>query len=135
MKTLLAILAAACLLPTVAAAAPTYDVTLSPGQDIQVDLGCVRGYIEGSRWNHVVYDQKNHERISYNISKCTGGFIRGQSTVNDRFWRADIRPDGSMAGQDLDGAKWRYDPRTRTYVNLTTGRSCAHTTLRHVCSA
>lgn len=120
--------------PALAWAGPTYDVTLSPGRQINVDLGCTNGYVEGSRWPTVVYDQKAHERITYNISRCTGGFIRGVNQDSGRVWRADIRPDGGMSGQDLDGSKWRYDPKVRLYTNLTTGRSCGQTSLRRVCA-
>lgn len=136
MKTMLcAAFAAFGLIPAIAAAAPRLDVTLSPGREVSVDLGCSNGYIEKDRWPTVVYDQQTHERISYNISRCTGGYIRGVSDLNGKFWRADVRPDGSMAGRDLDGARWRYDARARLYTNLTTGRTCAKTSLRHVCGA
>jgi len=136
MKTLLcAALAAIGLAPAIAHAGPAYDVTLSPHREVTVDLGCLNGYVEKDRWPTVVYDSEYHERISYNISACTGGYIRGVSNLNGKFWRADVRPDGSMAGQDLDGSRWRYDPKARLYTNLTTGRTCAKTTLRHVCGA
>ena len=45
-----------------------------------------------------------------------------------------IHPGGSMDGLDADGAKWTYDPRTKRYSNLASGRTCAEANLRHVCA-
>jgi hypothetical protein len=38
-----------------------------------------------------------------------------------------------MSGQDVDGAKWTYDFKTKIYTNLATGRTCRDANLRHVC--
>jgi hypothetical protein len=38
-------------------------------------------------------------------------------------------------GRDLDGARWDYNPATRLYTNAKTGRSCAITSVLHICRA
>lgn len=81
----------------------------------------------------VTYDPATHERITYSLSRETGGFIEGVNTETRKTWHADVRADRSMTGRDVDGDAWKYDARTRTYTNLATGKSCAKANLRHVC--
>ena len=110
------------------------NANLAEPRDIaNMDLGCLYGSLEGQKFPKTVYDQPNNERITYNISKCTGGYIRGVNTETGKEWHADIALNGSIAGTDLDGNRWKYDPKTRTYTNLSTGRSCPKANLRHVC--
>lgn len=80
------------------------------------------------------YDPATHERITYNLDRTSGGFIEGVNTETRKAWRADIRPNGSMKGKDVDGDAWTYDHRARLYTNLANGKSCAKANLRHVCA-
>jgi hypothetical protein len=121
--------------PLAAAAAPSVNANLStPKEANALDRGCVSGNIGSSRFPTQTFDEATHERIMYNISLCTGGFIRGTNTDTWKSWHADIHPGGSMNGEDADGAKWTYDHRTKLYTNLTTGRTCSEANLRHVCA-
>ena len=136
MKTLLTVLAFALLIPTLAPAAPVVNANLAEPKDIaNIDLGCTYGSLKGQKFPTTVYDLPNKERITYNISRCTGGFILGVNTETGKEWNADIKPNGSIVGSDLDGHSWRYDPKTHIYTNRTTGRSCPAANLRHVCSS
>ena len=81
-----------------------------------------------------IYDSAAHERITYSLSRESGGFIEGVNTETHKAWHADVRPDRSMSGKDADGDAWKYDSRTKTYTNLATGKSCAKANLRHVCA-
>jgi hypothetical protein len=83
------------------------------------------------------YDRTYHERVvvapvSY---QCPSGYIKAHNVDTDQTWRVDLLHGGGMSGVDEDGARWRYDPQTRTFTNLKTGRICAHTNPRHVCAA
>jgi hypothetical protein len=127
-------LAAIILIPAASHAGAVVDTTLSNGRDIGFDLGCMVGAQKATRFPTNSYNTVTHERISYNISRCTGGYIMGTNTDTWKSWNADIKPGGAMDGQDLDGSRWTYSPRTHTYTNLATGRSCAHANLRHVCA-
>jgi hypothetical protein len=121
--------------PLAAGAAPTVDANLaSPKEANSIDLGCLRGDLRATKFPTQTYDQATHERVMYNISRCTGGFIMGTNTDTWKSWHADVRPDGSMSGLDADGAKWTYDHKTRLYTNLTSGRTCEQANLRHVCA-
>ncbi|HEY2178560.1 MAG TPA: hypothetical protein VGH15_08255 [Caulobacteraceae bacterium] len=80
------------------------------------------------------YDPATHERVTYSLDRWSGGFIEGVNTQTRKSWRADIRPDGSMKGKDVDGDAWKYDHRARLYTNLATGRTCQKANLRHVCA-
>jgi hypothetical protein len=83
----------------------------------------------------VSYDPATHERITYSLSRETGGFIEGVNTETHKAWHADVRADRSMTGKDADGAAWKYDHHTKTYTNLATGRTCVSANLRHVCGS
>jgi hypothetical protein len=83
----------------------------------------------------VTYDPATHERITYSLSRESGGFIEGVNTETHKAWHADVRADRSMAGKDADGDAWKYDYRTKTYTNFATGRTCASANLRHVCGS
>jgi hypothetical protein len=121
--------------PLAVSAAPSVNANLASAQDINnLDRGCLSGNIGSSRYPTRAYDEATHERIMYNISRCTGGFIMGTNTDTWKSWHADIHPGGSMDGLDADGAKWTYDPRTKRYSNLASGRTCAEANLRHVCA-
>jgi len=136
MKTLLAILAGALLIPALSLAAPVVNANLAEPRDYNIDLGCSFGSLKGQKFPTTVYDLPNRERITYNVSKCTGGYILGVNTdTGKEDWHADIAANGAVAGSDLDGHKWKYDPKTHTYTNLATGRSCPTANLRHVCSS
>jgi hypothetical protein len=73
------------------------------------------------------------EMITFQIDPYTGGYIRGVDTRTDKHWHADIAPNGSMRGSDLDGSKWTYSGMLHQFTNLATGRTCAKSTFVHVC--
>ena len=134
MKTLLTVLAVTLLIPTLSSAAPVVNANLAEPRDIaNMDLGCLYGSLKGQKFPTTVYDLPNNERITYNISKCTGGYILGVNMDTGKKWHADIALNGSIAGTDLDGHQWKYDPKTRIYTNLATGRTCPKANVRHVC--
>ncbi|HEY1415352.1 MAG TPA: hypothetical protein VGF42_05655 [Caulobacteraceae bacterium] len=83
----------------------------------------------------VTYDPATHERITYSLSRESGGFIEGVNIETHKAWHADVRADRSMTGKDADGDAWKYDYRTKTYTNLATGRTCVSANLRHVCGS
>jgi hypothetical protein len=88
----------------------------------------------GAPFPITVYDLDGRERVTYVIDRAAGGYVHGVDVRTGAQWRADIAPSGVITGADLDGNAWRYDPKSRTYTNLTTGRSCRSTSLRHVCA-
>ena len=116
------------------ARAQVYDATLGFGGS-EGDLGCMFGSLKGSRFPRKIYDPHTGERIMMNISACTGGYVLGTNLTTGAHWNADLFDDGSARGRDLDGDTWRFDPKARLFVNLTTKATCAHTDLRHVCEA
>jgi hypothetical protein len=121
--------------PLAVNAAPSVNANLATPQEANaLDRGCLGGNIGSSRFPTQTYDPVTRERIMYNISRCTGGFIMGTSTDTWKSWHADIHPGGSMTGQDVDGSKWSYDQRTKLYTNQTTGRTCSEANLRHICA-
>jgi len=135
MRKLALLLAAVAALPAVAIGAPAVNANLATPQEANnIDLGCLRGDLRATKYPSTAYDQATHERIMYNISRCTGGFIMGTNTDTWKSWHADVAPGGSMTGKDADGDAWTYDHRSKLYTNLTTGRSCASANLRHVCA-
>jgi hypothetical protein len=135
MRKLALSLAAVAALPAIAIAAPGVNANLATPQEANnIDLGCLRGDLRATKYPSSAYDAANHERIMYNISRCTGGFIMGTNTDTWKSWHADVAANGSMTGKDLDGDRWKYDRASKLYTNLTTGRSCASANLRHVCA-
>lgn len=82
----------------------------------------------------VTYDPGTHEKITYKVSRQTGGFIDGVNTERHKTWHADVHVDRSMTGKDEDGNRWTYDPKAKLFKNLATGRTCAGTGLSHVCA-
>ena len=139
MRKLILSLAAVIAAPAVAVGgpggAPTVNANLATAQEANnIDLGCLRGDLRATKYPSTAYDAANHERIMYNISRCTGGFIMGTNTDTWKSWHADVAPGGAMTGKDLDGDAWKYDRTTKLYTNLTTGRSCTAASLRHVCT-
>jgi hypothetical protein len=141
------ILAAATLLaltPSLATASPKLSpqpdwaspdrLALSSGDPRRdTDLGCAVGVSQAGKFPKTVYDEAARERVKYNISACTGGYILGQNIDTGRTWRAEVAYNGRMTGTDQTGARWTYDPKTRLYSNQTTGRTCGETSLRRVC--
>jgi hypothetical protein len=114
--------------------AATFNAELAKPRDLTTDLGCLRGSQRAHRFPSTTYDLAAHERIMFDISACTGGFIRGVNTSTWKSWHADVAADGAMSGADLDGNHWTYDPKAKLYSNLATGKSCSKTSLRHVCA-
>lgn len=96
-------------------------------------MGCVNGRPAAGQFPKQIYDEQNHEHITYNLSRCAGGYVKGVDDATGKAWTIDVAVGGAMTGKDLDGAKWRYDPRAKRYINLATGQSCDHTSFRHVC--
>lgn len=133
MRTIVIVLAALTLAP--AAPAQVFNGELAKPRDVQTDLGCLQGSQRAHRFPTTQYDPGAHERVTYDLSPCTGGYIRGVNTDTWKTWNADVKADRSMSGTDLDGARWKYDPQARLYTNFTSGKSCAKTSLRHVCPA
>lgn len=99
-----------------------------------VDLGCATGRPEAGQFPTQIYDAKTREHITYNLSRCAGGYVKGVEDETGKAWTIDVAADGVRTGRDLDGSKWRYDPHAKRYTNLSTGRSCEHTDFRHVCA-
>jgi hypothetical protein len=131
------ILLAASLLalaPGVLNASPRLDATRSLSPNRNIDLGCALGVSQGGLFPTRVFDAATRERITYNISACTGGYIRGMNVDTGAEWSAQIAYNRRMTGKDLDGRTWRYDPAAGLYTNLATGKSCAQTSLRRVCA-
>ncbi|HEY1559889.1 MAG TPA: hypothetical protein VGF71_03260 [Caulobacteraceae bacterium] len=130
------VLSALSWAPMASLAAPGVNANLATPQEANhIDLGCLRGDLRATKYPSTHYDAATHERIMYNISACTGGFILGTNTDTWKTWHADIKPDGSMSGKDADGDVWTYDHRSKTCTNLATGRTCAKANLRHVCGS
>jgi hypothetical protein len=94
----------------------------------------LRGDLRATKFPINYYDPSTHERVMYNISQCTGGFIMGTNTDTWKSWHADIKVNGDMSGKDADGNSWKYDRKSKLYTNLATGRFCADANLRHVCA-
>ena len=117
------------------AAAPGVNANLATARQANnIDLGCLKGDLRATKFPGGGYDEGGHERVIYNISRCTGGYIIGTNTDTWKSWRTDVHMDGVITGKDLDGNSWRFDPKAKMYTNLTTGRTCASTSLRHVCT-
>ena len=134
MRQFVIVLWALAMAPTASFAEPGVNANLATPQEANhIDLGCLTGDLRATKYPTTHYDSATHERIMYNISACTGGFILGTNTDTWKTWRAEIKPDGSMAGKDIDGDAWTYDRRSKLYTNLATGRTCARATLRRVC--
>jgi hypothetical protein len=82
----------------------------------------------------VSYDPGTHERVTYKVSRQTGGFIDGVNSESHKTWHANVHVDRSMTGKDEDGNRWTYDPKAKLFKNLATGRTCAGSGLSHVCA-
>ena len=93
------------------------------------------GRIAEAKFPNTIFDESNKEKITYNISACTGGFIYGKNGDTGKSWRADIAPGGAMRGRDVDGDPWRYDPTAHVYTNEKTGRTCSQSSIRLICPA
>ena len=109
---------------------PNFPFTSNAG----IDLGCLGG-LAGSRYPAQVYDRAHNERITYNVSRCTGGYIHATNEATSKSWSVQIRPGGQIDGRDLNGDKWRYDRPRAVYVNLKTHAECAHADYRAMCAA
>ena len=130
----LAALALAPMAASAAPAAPRVDTNLTTPQAANnIDLGCLSGDLWATKYPTTHFDAATHERIMYNISGCTGGFILGTNTDTWKTWHANIKPNGSMTGKDADGDAWTYNHSNKVYTNLANGRTCASANLRHVC--
>jgi|SRR5580658_7903744 hypothetical protein len=137
MKAFLAVAALTALIaaPLASIAAPGVNANLATAYEANnIDLGCLRGDLRATRYPTNFYDPSTHERIMYNISQCTGGFIMGTNTDTWKSWHAEINVNGDMSGKDADGNSWKYDRKAKLYTNLGTGKSCADANLRHVCA-
>jgi hypothetical protein len=129
------LLSALAWAPLASLAAPIVNANLATAQEANhIDLGCLRGDLRATKYPTRYFDTAAHERIMYNISACTGGFILGTNTDTWKTWHADIKPDGSMTGKDADGDTWTYDHHSKLFTNLATSRTCAASSLRHVCA-
>lgn len=50
--------------------------------------------------------------------------VSGMNLYTGSMWRQTIKPDGSMTGTDSKMNPWRYDSKTKTYMNFGTGEMC-----------
>ncbi|MGC1300824.1 MAG: hypothetical protein WA840_00485 [Caulobacteraceae bacterium] len=133
MKSLLAFFAMAFCLAAGAGHAQVFDSTLGFG-GVSPDIGCIRGALVGSRFPKNVYDARTNERLLINISACTGGYVSAVNEATGANWTVDFSGDGGAHGRDVDGHAWRYDPKTRQFLNLATKATCLKTNPRHVCA-
>ena len=99
-----------------------------------IDLGCLGG-IAGSRYPAQIYDPVNHERISYNVSRCTGGYIHATNEQTQKSWDVQIAPGGRIYGKDTLGHKWNYDRKRSVYVNQASQATCAYANYRDMCAS
>ena len=108
---------------------PSFPYTSNAG----IDIGCIGGGAQGSRFPAHAYDAARRETILYNVSRCTGGFIRATNDATGRSWNVEISPTGDLAGRDLNGDAWRYRRVEGRYFNTTTGETCAVPDYRAMC--
>jgi hypothetical protein len=133
MKYLVLPLLAVSLMATTGHAATIDGVNIPGFVFPRIDYGCLTGSMNASRYPTTVYDPATKERITYNLSRCTGGFIASVNDETSKTWNVDIDSDGNASGRDLAGNKWRYDRKTKLFTNLSTGTTCGAATLRQVC--
>ncbi|MBE7217395.1 MAG: hypothetical protein INR64_02895 [Caulobacteraceae bacterium] len=107
---------------------PSFPYTSNAG----VDLGCL-GALVGSRFPSQIYDRVHDERIMYNVSRCSGGYIHATNETTGKSWNIQIGPGGRLNGRDLAGAKWKYDRPRKTFVNLKTHVECTTPDYRAMC--
>ena len=110
---------------------PSFPYTSNAG----IDIGCIGGGAQGSRFPAHAYDPARRETIIYNVSRCTGGFIRATEDSTGKSWNIEISPTGGLAGHDLNGDAWRYDRVGRRYFNTISGTSCTKPDYRAMCGA
>lgn len=80
------------------------------------------------------YDWKSGNRYTTTINPDGSAQVRGSNLQNGTSWRSTIQPDGQQRGTDADGNQWRYNPRTKTYTNFGTGKTCTDTAYGRVCN-
>jgi hypothetical protein len=100
-----------------------------------VDLGCIGVGLEGSRYPARIYDAQHNERVIYNVSRCSGGYVQATNEATGKSWDINFGPSGQVRGRDLDGAKWRFDKSRDVYVNLKTQAECAKPDYRRMCAS
>ena len=123
---------AAMMMFATVSSAQVFNSTLGEG-GVEPDIGCIRGALMGSRYPVTTYNPQTHERLTSNISRCTGGYLKGWNEETNARWNADFWDNGSASGRDEAGSRWRYDPSARRFTNLATQKSCATSDLRRVC--
>jgi hypothetical protein len=139
MKTLTIALATCAFMPVAAMASPAaYSSAGSVAAMNDISPNFIAGQpcgCSGERFpkTATVHIGASPERVTYSVSRRAGGYIRGVDADTGKRWRVEISPSGGIRGQDLDGAAWAYSPRTHTYTNRSTGRTCAQTSVLHVC--
>jgi hypothetical protein len=121
------------MLATSAPAAPNGDDHIPDSIFPDFDRGCVDGAINASKFPTTLYDPATRQRISYNFSRCTGGYIAAVNDDTGKTWNVDIDSDGNASGRDLAGNSWKYDRKTGLFANLTTGARCRAANLTQVC--
>jgi len=82
---------------------------------------------------HTIFDRTTGEDVT-RATRCTLPYIKGVNLATGAKWNADIYSGGELKGVDIDGNHFHYDPRTKLWSNLTTGRKCSMATPRHVCT-
>ena len=97
------------------------------------DRGCASGSPNASRFPTSRYDAATRQRITYNFSRCTGGYIIAMSDETAKSWNVDVDSDGDASGRDGAGNTWKYDRSTAVFTNLTTGAHCREANLTQVC--
>lgn len=82
---------------------------------------------------HTILDRATGEDIT-RATRCALRYIKGVNVATGAKWNADIYSGGEIKGVDINGDHFRYDPRTKLWTNLATGKTCAQSTPRHVCA-
>jgi hypothetical protein len=63
-----------------------------------------------------------------------GADVRGMNLNNGSMWNTQIDPKGNQRGTDADGNLWTYDARSKTYMNLSTGKMCMGEGMGRICN-
>lgn len=70
------------------------------------------------------YDWRSGNRYRWRRDFNGDTRVNGMNLYTGSTWRQTIKPDGSMRGTDSMMNLWRYDSRTKTYMNFGTGEMC-----------
>lgn len=107
-----------------AALASAYSVPLPvfPDYDLVPSLPTSRAPQEPTSGSS--YDWRSGNRYTWRRDWDGSTSVRGSNWRTGAIWRTTIEQDGSMRGTDSDFNTWRYNARTKTYMNFGTGQYC-----------